>query len=249
VPFSIEWLNPDEMFGDSMAEAGYVECTASCIAALAKIAAARPHLLAREDLKGIPDAIARGAESIRQKQYTEGSWPGAWAVQLVYGTWFGVRGLLAAGAPPTDPAIRKACAWLKAQQRPDGGWGERPSPDARTYTPHDDGHVVQTAWALMTLCEARDPDFAAAERAAAFLARAQLGSGEWPKQDPVGIFFRTAALDYELYRSYFPVWALAEFEARRKARASFSSRRQSFTRELAAGSEVPLAHAHAHDGE
>jgi lanosterol synthase len=246
VPFSIEWLNPAEMFGDSMTEAGYVECTASCIAALARIAEARPHLLARDDLSCIPDAITRGAASIRRQQYPEGSWPGAWAIQLVYGTWFGVRGLLAAGASPTDPAIRKACAWLKAQQRPDGGWGERPSHDARTYTPHDDGHVVQTAWALMMLCEAQDPDFAAAERAAAFLARTQLGSGEWPKQDPVGIFFRTAALDYELYRSYFPVWALAEFESRRKARASFSSRSQSFTRELAAGSEVSLAHA---DGE
>ena len=89
VSFSIEWLNPAEMFGDSMTEAGYVECTASCILALAKIAEARPHLLARHDLAGIPDAIARGAQSIRRKQYPEGSWPGAWAVHLVYGTWFG----------------------------------------------------------------------------------------------------------------------------------------------------------------
>ena len=248
VPFSLERLNPAEMFGDSMTEVGYVECTASCIAALAKIAELRPHLLARDDLASIPDAIARGAESIRRKQYPEGSWPGAWAVHLVYGTWFAVRGLLAAGAPPTDPAIRKACVWLKAQQRPDGAWGERPSPDARTYTPHEDGHAVQTAWALMTLCEAHDPDFAAAERAAAFLARTQLGSGEWPKQDPVGIFFRTAVLDYELYRSYFPVWALAEFETRRKARASFSTRSRSFTRELAPGRELPMVEAVA-DGE
>lgn len=248
VPFSIEWLNPAEMFGDSMTEAGYVECTASCIAALAKIREARPHLLERGDLARIPEAIARGAESIRQKQHPEGSWPAAWAVHLVYGTWFGVRGLLAAGAAPTDPAIRKACAWLKTHQRPDGGWGERPSPDARTYTPHDDAHVVQTAWALMMLCDAHDPDFAAAERAAAFLSRAQLGSGEWPKQDPVGIFFRTAMLDYELYRSYFPVWALAEFESRRKARASFSARGHSFTRELSPGPEIPLTQALA-DGE
>jgi lanosterol synthase len=158
----------------------------------------------------------------------------------VYGTWFGVRGLLAAGSPPTDPAIRKACAWLKAHQRADGSWGERPSPDARAYTPHDDGQVVQTAWALMMLCEAQDPDFGAAERAAGFLARAQLGSGEWKKQDPAGLFFRTALLDYELYRSYFPVWALSEFESRRKARIVRPTRSHSFTRQLSSASQVPV---------
>ena len=31
----LEWLNPAEMFGDSMTEHSYVECTASCLAALA----------------------------------------------------------------------------------------------------------------------------------------------------------------------------------------------------------------------
>ena len=35
VPFSLEWLNPAEMFGDSMTEKSYVECTASCVAAMA----------------------------------------------------------------------------------------------------------------------------------------------------------------------------------------------------------------------
>jgi hypothetical protein len=38
------------MFGDSMTETGYVECSASCVAALAKIARARPELLARAEL-------------------------------------------------------------------------------------------------------------------------------------------------------------------------------------------------------
>ena len=54
VPFSIEWLNPAEMFGDSMTEAGYVECTASCVAALARIAEERPHLLCRAELAAHP---------------------------------------------------------------------------------------------------------------------------------------------------------------------------------------------------
>jgi lanosterol synthase len=219
VPFSIEWLNPAEMFGDSMAEAGYVECTASCVTALAKIAASRPHLLERAELARVPDAIRRAARAIRRQQLPTGAWPGAWGVRFLYGTWFGVRGLLAAGAPPTDPAVRKACAWLKARQRPDGGWGERLEPHATEYVEHEEGQIVQTAWALLTLCEASDADFGALERAATFLGSTQLGNGQWPRQDPTGLFFRTALLEYALYRSYFPVWALAAFETRRAARA------------------------------
>jgi lanosterol synthase len=233
VPFSLEWLNPAEMFGDSMTETAYVECTASCIAALAKIAELRPQLLAREGLADIRTAVARGADSIRRRQRLDGSWPGAWGVRLIYGTWFGVRGLLAAGASPTDPAIRKACAWLKARQRADGAWGERAALENGDYVPHDEGQIVQTAWALMTLCEAQDPDFGTIERAARFIARNQLGNGEWPRQDPAGIFFRTALLEYALYRSYFPVWALAAYEARLRARSVLSTRARTLTRSLA----------------
>jgi squalene cyclase len=93
--------------------------------------------------------------------------------------------------------------------------------------------VVQTAWALLTLCDAQDPDFDAVERAARFIARAQLGSGEWPQEEPVGLFFRTALLDYALYRSYFPLWALAAYEARRATRGTRSTRTRSYTRMLA----------------
>lgn len=219
VPFSIEWLNPAEMFGDCMTESGYVECTASCLAALSKIAAARPHLLARADLRGIPRAIARGAAAIRRLQRPSGAWDGAWGIRFLYGTWFGVRGLLAAGASPRDGAVLRACEWLKSRQRSDGSWGERHDPQATDYVEHASGQVVQTAWALLTLCEAEDPEFDVLERAARFLSRAQLGSGEWPREDPAGVFFRTAPLDYQLYRSYFPIWALGAYEARRASRA------------------------------
>lgn len=218
VPFSIEWMNPAEMFGDSMAEAGYVECTASCVAALAKIRHERPHLLSREELRHLPAALASGMRAIRRRQLPWGAWPGAWGVRFIYGTWFGIRGLVAGGAPPTDAAVKKACRWLKSVQRPDGGWGERLEPRGTAYAPHEDGQVIQTAWAMLALLEASDPDFPAVERAAHFLSRAQLGNGQWPRQDPQGLFFRTARLEYTLYRSYFPLWALAEFETRRAER-------------------------------
>ncbi len=219
VPFSLEWLNPAEMFGDSMTEMGYAECTASCIAALAKIAHERPHLLKLPELASLPDAIARAAAHLRRLQLPEGPWPGAWGVHYIYGTMFGIRGLLAAGVPPTDPYVRKACAWLKAHQRLDGSWGERHALHTSQYVEHEEGQVIQTAWALTALLEAQDPEWDVLERAARFLARSQLGSGEWERQSPAGIFFHTALLEYVLYKSYFPVWVLGLYETRRKARA------------------------------
>ncbi|NUP07182.1 MAG: hypothetical protein HOW73_14095 [Polyangiaceae bacterium] len=218
LPFSLEWLNPAEMFGDAMAESGNAECTASCIAALARIVKERPLLLKRPELAGIPDAILRAGRYLRRLQLPEGCWHGSEGVHFTYGTLFGIRGLTAAGVPPTDPAIRKAAAWLKLHQRPDGSWGERHAVHPTSYVEHDEGQVVQTAWALLALLEAQEPDWDVIERAARFLAREQLGSGEWPKQAPHGAFFHTAVLEYGLYRFYFPLWALAQFETRRKER-------------------------------
>jgi lanosterol synthase len=123
--------------------------------------------------------------------------------------------------PTTDPAIRKAAAFLRAHQRADGAWGEaHVAKPSSTYVDEAEGQVTQTAWALSALLEAGEPDWEVLERAARFLASAQLSSGEWPKQKPAGVFFHTALLDYTLYRAYFPVWALAEFEHRRLRRGA-----------------------------
>ena len=52
----------------------------------------------------------------------------------------------------------------------------------------------------------------------------QLESEDWPKQDPAGLFFETALLDYSLYRSYFPVMALGLYESQRLERLATASR-------------------------
>lgn len=50
---------------------------------------------------------------------------GSWAVCFTYGTWFGVKGLIAAGRTfKNSPAIRKACDFLMSKELPFGGWGE-----------------------------------------------------------------------------------------------------------------------------
>jgi len=215
---SLDWINPSEMFGACMTERSYVECTASCLAALATFRSHHPHA----ERARIDEAIDAAVHKLRAAQRSDGSFEGNWGVHFIYGTLFGIRGLLAAGVPPVDPAIRRACVWLLERQRPDGGWGEHfSSVVERRYVEHDEAQTVQTAWALSALLEAKEPNFAALERGAHCLAQAQRPDGTWPKQDPEGIFFHTALLEYRLYRSYFPPWALGLFAQRAEARVGW----------------------------
>ena len=113
---------------------------------------------------------------------------------------------------------------MKSHQRPDGSWGEHHTTClSDRYTPHTEGQVIQTAWALRALLEAEDPAWQPIERGANWLAGMQGEDGTWPRQDMAGVFFHTALLEYELYRSYFPVWALGLYETRRKARTAFEA--------------------------
>ncbi|MDE0387708.1 MAG: FAD-dependent monooxygenase [Rhodospirillales bacterium] len=218
--FGLEWMNPAEMFGDSMTEQSYVECTASCLAALAACT---------EDVPQIANGAVTGAMSradawLRRTQASDGSWRGVWGVQFIYGTLFGIRGLLAAGASPGDPALRLACRWLLERQREDGGWGEHHSGCLTgRYVPHEESQVIQTAWALIALLEAGESNWTAISRGARFLLDTQGADGTWPKQDMAGVFFRTALLDYVLYRQYFPLHALALYEQRRSERLGLAT--------------------------
>ncbi|MGH8543296.1 MAG: FAD-dependent monooxygenase, partial [Gammaproteobacteria bacterium] len=237
----IEGLNPAEMFADSMTDRSWVECTSSCIAALAAVRERYPDLIMAPALER---AIGRAARWLYANQRSGGAWPGAWGVYLIYGTLFGVRGLLAVGTPVFHPAIRKACRWLLARQRPDGGWGEHHSGCLTgVYTEHSESQIIQTAWALLTLIEAREPDWAAIERGAAYLSRRQNARGQWPAQDMAGVFFRTALLDYTLYRAYFPLWALGLYQARCAERAALHPRRAKQDQSLALAFAPPAPQA------
>jgi len=233
----LEWLNPAEMFGESMTEHSYVECTASCLAALA---ACKEHFPDITD-QAVTSAISRADARLRRTQASDGAWRGVWGVQFIYGTSFGIRGLLAAGARPGDPALRLACRWLLDRQREDGGWGEHYSGCfTGRYVAHEESQVIQTAWALIALLEAEDPNWAAISRGAQFLLNTQDADGAWPKQDMAGVFFRTALLDYVLYRQYFPLRALGLYEQRRRTRLELATT-NSLATDATADDTMPLA--------
>jgi len=214
---TLEWMNPAEMFANSMTEHSYIECTASCLMALREFCVHHPEVRSHE----IERAIERGGLWLRQQQKPDGSWLGFWGVNFIYGTMFGIYGLLAAANTPNDPAIRKACRWLVSKQKPDGGWGEHfQGCLSGKYVENPESQVIQTAWAMMALLKVGTNHWEEITRGATSIINMQLESGGWAKQDFAGVFFHTALLDYTLYRSYFPVWALSLYESRRLERIS-----------------------------
>ena len=207
---ALERINPSEMFGNCMVEHSYVECSASALDALARFRRAFP---STELTKAISASMKRGERFLVRAQTSDGSWPGFWGINYTYGTFFAVRGLLACGRQSSDGAIRRACDWLIAHQKSDGGWGEHWTGTVQgRYIEHPQSQVIMTAWALLTLLLAKDPRRAAISRGADLLIARQLHNGSWPKEGVAGVFFNTAMLHYELYRDYFPLWALGLFE-------------------------------------
>ena len=204
----LELLNPSGVFGDIMIDCSYVECSSSCIQALARAQTKFSGSLRRQ----IENAIWRGARFIKSKQRPDGSFEGSWGVCFTYGTWFGVWGLLDAGVRPDSCEIQAACRFLIEHQNEDGGWGESYlSCKERRWIDHAHSQVVNTSWALMTLVRAGVGHSIAAEMAANFIVDRQMENGDWPRESLVGVFNKTALINYENYRRYFPVWALGVY--------------------------------------
>lgn len=205
-----EQLNPAEIFGDIMIDYSYVELSTACITGLVQFAAEFPDCRTEE----VQRAIRRGKKFVAGVQREDGSWYGSWGVCFTYATWFGIEGLLAAGEDRKSPRVRRACEFLLSKQEADGGWGESYlSCVTRKYSHNkqEGSQVVNTAWALLGLMAAHDPDREAVERGIRFLIARQRPSGDWPQQSISGVFNRTCGITYSQYRNIFPLWALARY--------------------------------------
>lgn len=188
-----------------------VDVTARCVG-----------LLAQVDRDRFAGPIARALAWIRSEQEPDGSWFGRWGANYIYGTWSVLVALRAAGVDPAEPWVRKAVDWLKAQQRADGGWGE----GLETYEPGRRGHAIestasQTAWALLGLMAAGEVDSPEVARGVRFLEQAPREDGpRWVERMYTGTGFpRVFYLKYHGYAAFFPLWAVARYQALRESNA------------------------------
>ncbi len=135
--------------------------------------------------------IRKAIDYLQRTQFDDGSWPGRWGVNRVYGAWQAVGGLFFAGENMQQGLLRKTLRWLRSIQNTDGGFGET----ADSY--EDDAHVgigpstaSQTAWGAMTLMFLTKHDDPAVVRAIEWLMRDQLDE----EMAPEGVHEVDAAL-------------------------------------------------------
>ena len=205
----IETMNPSGVFGRIMIDYSYPECTSAVLQGLASLRARFPDWEKRR----VARTMMFGEDYLRKEQREDGSWEGSWGVCFTYGTWFGVTGLRACGLELGSEPLERACAFLKSKQRTDGSWGEAIESCAeRNWIESPEGNVVQTSWALLSLLAAGDRDQIAQRKAVDFILSKQQDDGNWANEGMVGMFNRTCAINYDWYRLYFPLWALAKWQ-------------------------------------
>ncbi len=164
---------------------------------------------------GRHDSVLRAClDYLRQEQEENGSWFGRWGTNYIYGTWSVLAAFERAGHDPEQEHIRRAAAWLKSVQRPDGGWGE----DCDTYFyPEKAGRgdistSFQTAWAILGLIAAGEGTSSEVRKGIEYLIRTQQANGLWKDELFTAPGFpRVFYLKYHGYPKYFPLWALARY--------------------------------------
>ena len=172
--------------------------------------------LARVGLPLNHPAILGGIKYLERSQERDGSWYGRWGVNYIYGTFLALRGLQWTHAQNTSETVRKAAEFLRLVQNADGGWGE-------SCTSYRTNHFVparstpsQTAWALLGLAAAGEPDSSIVQRGLDWLLNRQREDGHWDEDLMTGTGFPNVFyLNYHMYRDYFPLLALAVLAPKR----------------------------------
>lgn len=214
-PKWIEVLNPALLFENIMTEVTYTECSSATMQGLKEFTKHSDYRKA-----DIEKALKRGVQFLAGKQDNDGSFYGCWGVCYTYGTWFGIEGLLCGGENGyadgnVSPKIKAACDFLVSKQREDGSWGESfESCVEHKYIEHEDGQIINTAWALLGLMKAGYDNKAILEKGIQFIISRQEATGDFPQEGISGVFNGNCMETYTSYRNVFPLWALARYVKR-----------------------------------
>jgi squalene-hopene/tetraprenyl-beta-curcumene cyclase len=177
----------------------------------ADITARVMEMLGRLGLWTKQPAMQKALDFVWRNQEPDHCWIGRWGINYLYGTWQCLVGLDAVGVSRNDLRMQQGANWLKEKQQACGGWGETPrSYDDPSLRGQGEPTASQTAWALMGLCAAGEVHSEAVEHGVRYLLDTQQEDGNWDEPQYTGTGFpRVFYLRYHLYRTYFPLMALA----------------------------------------
>ena len=158
-------------------------------------------------------AVQRAIKFLVKDQCNDGSWFGRWGVNYIYGTSGVLRSLETVSLTAQD-YCKRAVAWLRSVQKPDGSFGESlRSYDVESSKGQGNSTPSQTAWGLIGLLAAADPGDPSISKAAEYLVQQQNEDGSWDESEFTGTGFPCVFyLKYHLYRNSFPVYALARLQ-------------------------------------
>ncbi len=162
------------------------------------------------------NSMKKGLAYLFKEQEPNGAWFGRWGSNYIYGTWSVLEAFRLAKVDTANTSIIRAVKWLKSVQRDDGGWGEN---NDTYFNPKLAGQFetstsFQTAWALLGLMAAGETNSQEVRRGIEYLLNRQGSDGLW--DDPwftAPGFPRVFYLKYHGYSKYFPLWALARYQA------------------------------------
>ncbi|KAG1143493.1 hypothetical protein G6F37_006695 [Rhizopus arrhizus] len=205
----LEALNPAEVFGNIMVEYDYPECTTAALLGFRSFIKVDP-VYRREEIE---EACRKCVKYIKSVQGEDGSWYGAWAICYTYAAMFALASLASVGEYyENSDSAKRGCDFLIQHQKEDGGWGESyKSCETHVYCQHEKSQVVNTAFAVMALLDAKYPHKEPIRRGIKLIMSRQQANGEWLQEAIEGVFNKNCAISYPNYKFSFTIWALGKY--------------------------------------
>ncbi|HYO83561.1 MAG TPA: prenyltransferase/squalene oxidase repeat-containing protein, partial [Bryobacteraceae bacterium] len=177
-------------------------------------ASAEPAAMSAEAWDSAASAEYAGLDeqALLSRQEQDGSWPGRWGVNYVWGTSEALRRLRELGVSDREAPVLRGGEWLRSVQNADGGWGESCASYSARMLVEAPSTPSQTAWAVLGLLNGGDRTSLSLENGMEYLIRTQRPDGSWHEEAPTATLNpESLYCNHSLLAVRYPLQALSSF--------------------------------------